>query len=174
MSAKDKKALVMKRKKGRFNKGGLFGAMMADSDSNDSDEEEDDDEGNRDVAASNSEISNCGKINNASKKKKKRKNKKKNKNNHGYDDNDDAFLDAAVATNAKEAAKVKNKETLTSTIKVEDAVDGSSNIITLILSVLSLILSVLSQYIIPMILAVLTWLVTVLFGNKSKKKNKLT
>jgi len=176
MSAKDKKALMMKKKKNRLNKGGLFGAMMADSDSNDSDEEEDDDD-NRGVSSniemsrasptgntsSNLEICNSGKIANASKKKNKRKSRKKNKNNHGHDYNDDAFLDAAVAASAKEAAKVMDKET--STVKVDDTIDGRLNIITLILSVLS-------QYIIPIILAVLTWLVTIMFGNKSKKQKK--
>jgi len=175
MSAKDKKELVKKRKKGRLNEGGLFGAMMAD----DSDEEEDDDDDNRDVTsnvvttrasptgktASNLEISNSCKVTNTSKKKKKRKNKNKNINKHGHGYNDDAFLDAAVAANAKEAAKVRNKETSTSIVKVEDTIDGGSNIITLILSVIS-------KYIIPMILAVLTWLATILFGNNSNKKKK--
>jgi hypothetical protein len=176
VSAKDKK-----KKKSRGNKGGdVFSAMMADSDSDDeSDDEEEDDDDNPYVASdvetsptekttTNVEVGNSGKTatNASSKKKKNRNKKKKNKNN------DDAFLDAAVAANvkvAKEVADVKNK-TSTSNVKVEGAVaDGSSNVVTLILSVIT-------EYTIPMILAVLTWLVTILFGNnksnKSKKKKK--
>ena len=173
VSAKDKK----KKKSGQNKGGDIFSAMMADSDSDESDDDEEDDDDNPDdtsdvetsstgiTSTKNLKVGNSGKTttNASSKKKKNRNKKKKNKNN------DDAFLDAAVAANvkaAKEAAEVKNK-TSTSNAKVEDAIDdGSSNVIALTLSVIT-------EYIIPMILAVLTWFVTTLFGNnKSKNKKK--
>mmetsp|Transcript_20800 Transcript_20800/g.48964 ORF Transcript_20800/g.48964 Transcript_20800/m.48964 type:complete len:588 (+) Transcript_20800:96-1859(+) len=171
MSGKNKK-----KKKGGMNKGDLFGAMMADSDS-DSEEEESNDTRNvtsldrvntsgatSDVTTSSGVANDSGGTTAASKKKNKKKKKKKNK--HG--DADDAILDAAVAANT-EALKKKTKTkdgTSVSETKVED---GKSDIVSNLFSILFLTLT---EFIIPIILAIFTWLATTLFGSNKKKKKK--
>ena len=180
MSGKEKK-----KKKGRVNKGDLFSAMMADSDSESESEEENDDgrdatspdpvDTNRvtcSVTTSTGSVSNTGATANASKKKKKKK-KNKNKSNSKNDDNDDAFLDAAVAANTDASKEESKANDETSSSEAKEEVGKLDNVS----SVLCFLFAALTQYIIPIILAILkslaTTVATTLFGtkkNKSKKK----
>jgi len=147
MSSKGKKS------KSR-NKGDLFGAMMADSDS-DSDEEEGTDSHTSSAPSSKSTTTDATNSNEAKDMKKKSKKKKKKKRGGNHQNDDDAFLDEAVAAN--NVASEKEKKT--------DDVESSNAV--------SFIVSTIMEVIIPFILTIVMWFVTLLFGkNKNTKRKK--
>eukprot|EP00536_Pseudo-nitzschia_multiseries_P015063 jgi/Psemu1/298907/fgenesh1_pm.814_\ len=173
MSGKDKK-----KKKGRLNKGDLFGAMMADSDS-DSEEEnsvdqnvtspdqEDTSRVTTNVTSSSGVGNDNGRTNTASKKKnKKKKNKNKSKNKNKNDDDENAIIDAAVAANA-EASKEKSKTKDENSMSEAKAEDGKLDSFFFFLYV------ALTEYIIPTILGIMTWLATTLFGSTKKASRRV-
>ena len=139
MSSKGKKS------KSR-NKGDLFGAMMADSDS-DSDEEEGTDSHTSSAPSSKSTTTDANNSNEAKDMKKKSKKKKKKKRGGNHQNDDDAFLDEAVAAN--NVASEKEKKT--------DDVESSNAV--------SFIVSTIMEVIIPFILTILMWLGLTIFIN---------
>uniref|UniRef100_A0A7S0F815 Uncharacterized protein n=1 Tax=Pseudo-nitzschia arenysensis TaxID=697910 RepID=A0A7S0F815_9STRA len=153
-----------KNKVGSLNKGDLFGAMMADSDS---DSEEDGDEsvekradvGSQSAAKSlstNSQPSTESTTGGGGSSKRKKKKKKTKSKTTQYDD--DKVLDAAVAANHAPSKKEEDKNELQQS--------GGNGLV-----ILSFLLSVITEWIIPFVLALLVWLAELLFG-KSKKKKK--
>ncbi len=152
-----------KTKVGSLNKGDLFGAMMADSDS---DSEEDGDESvekRADVSqnvekslSKNRQPSADGVTSGGGSSKRKMK-KKKNKFKTTQHD-DDKVLNAAVAANHASTKKEDDKNELQQS-------EGKS------LAIASFILSAITEWIIPFVLALIVWLAELLFG-KSKKKKK--
>ena len=150
--------MVGKKNKPKRNKGDVFGAMMADSDS-DSDEEKSFE--NRDCASllldTNNppkKLPNILRTTNSSGSNKK---KKKKKNKHKNQDDDDIVLDAAVAANNTGSKKEIDA-------KIERKPDGGFDII-------SFLVSVITEWIIPIVVAIFVWLAGLIFG-KSKKKKK--
>jgi hypothetical protein len=148
-----------KKKKKKLNKGDVFGAMTMDSDSEDEEEAEDhaaDDEeeeeadepgGNGIVATSSS--------NNTTATTSNKKKKKKKKGKKGQDD-DDAHLTSIIAENAKLTQKKKADE------KDEE---GNANALVQVISFIQ-------EYIWPLLVALLVWLIGLLFGTNKKKKRK--
>ncbi len=157
-----------KKKKGKvgsLNKGDLFGAMMADSDSDEDDDDDDDDGENVEIRgdaspkvekklSANSQPSTAATGGGSSKRKKKKK-KKKSKTNG---DDDDMVLDAALAAN-NAASKKENDD------KEEMKTAGGFDI-------LSFLLSIITEWIFPIVLAILMWLAELVFGKSKKKKKK--
>jgi len=154
---------VKKSKKTSLSKGDVFGALMADSDS----DEEEGDENRADTSSdlhtslAPSSPSAAAGVSNSSrtnKRIKKKKNKNKKTSNKSRQGDDGLFLDAAVAANnaaSKKEAKAKE----------ERKSDVGFNVI-------SFLLLVITEWIIPIILAILMWFAAALFGkSKNKKKN---
>lgn len=144
-----------KKSKGR-SKGDVFGAMMADSDS---DEEEGPDNYVDTSLEPNSPPSSAGVTKSGGpNKRKKKKKKQKAKGDTNYQGDDDAVLDAAVAANNA----LSKKETKA---KEEQKSDAG-------FAITSFLLSATTEWLIPFISAVLMWLVAFLFGTKKKNKKK--
>ncbi len=157
-----------KKKKPKGKSLDVFGAMMADSDS-DSDEDESFNDRNttsREVennSAQNNQPSNArttssGAKNVGADKKKKKKKKKGKSKTAGPQDDDDTLLDAAVAANN---ARSKNEK---DDVQIARKADGGFDI-------LSFLLVAITDWIIPMLMAIFVWLAGFLFG-KSKNKRK--
>jgi hypothetical protein len=164
MVAKGAAGKFKKSKVGSRNKGDVFGAMMADSDS-DSDEEEENGYKNRvdprpDLnpgLAKGSPPASTGGTNSGGTNKKNKKKKKKNKakGDKLRQGDDDVLLETAVAS----------KET-----KAND--ERKSNIF---FDLISFLFIVITEWIIPFLLAVVVWFASFLFGtgkSKNKKKKK--
>ena len=154
-----------KKKKSKGKSVDVFGAMMADSDS-DSDEDESFDNrnatslevdvnGGQNDQPSNVQTTNRGANNGGSKKKKKKK-KGKSKTT-GRQDDDDTILDAAIAANN---GGTKNEKEAQIARKADDGFD-----------IISLFSVAVTDWIIPMVMAIFVWLAGFLFG-KSKNKRK--
>ena len=123
--------------------------------------------------------------NNNTSNKNKKKNKKKNKNSKGGGNNnnydDDAFLNAAVAANKKAAKKIRKHEEnevendndgVDGKIKLLSSEAGTATTATTSNNVFLIVFSLITEYLIPIIVAVLTWLVTMVFGKSKKNNNK--
>ena len=154
-----------KKSKLGSNGGGLFGAMMATSDSDsESDEGEFETSRNRmDTRPSPSSTTTptaepppTGDTNKSgcTSKKQRKKKKAKNKPKGGYQGSDDALLDAAVAANNSGKKDQKDK-----------TADGDSNIFKFLWLILT-------EWIIPFFMAILTWIVALFFGKGKTKKKK--
>jgi len=157
------------KKKSKNRSVDVFGAMMADSDS---DEEEEEGTENRVDASPDLDTSPAPsspsistgvtqtQSGGTSKKNKKKKNKNKAKGGKRRQGDDDALLDAAVAANNK--ASKKEKETKA---KEEEKLDLGSGFI-------SFLLTSITEWIIPLILAIIMWFAAFLFGKSKNKKKK--
>jgi hypothetical protein len=198
MSHQQKKEAALKKKKSRMHRGDVFGAMMVDDSDDDDDksgdgEEEGDDDGknnhNKGEGDDDDDVSNSDKdekddeetahgdntnqpkvrgttTSSAQNKKKKQHRKaKKGKSRGGYDviasDDEDAVLSRAYAESMA-AAKTKLEQEQLS--KAEE-------------TAITRTFSFLRVHILPLIMALLTWMVTMMLGSKgtianTKKKTK--
>jgi hypothetical protein len=139
----------------------VFGALMADSD----EEEEEGTENRVDTSpdldtslAPSSPSITAGVTQSGGTNKKNKKKKNKMKGGKRRQGDDDALLDAAVAANnaaSKKEAKAKEEEKL----------DLGSGVI-------SFLLSAITEWIFPLILAIFMWFAAFLFGKSKNKKNK--
>ena len=152
-----------KKKKGKG--GAVFAAMMMNSDSDDEDEdesvdgnnEEEEEEEKVDVSASNKDEG-ATPVASAKKKSRNKKKKKKKKGGgsgggqgHEISAEEDRALEVAVAQNAKDEDDSEKDEEQTAVARV---------------------FSFVATYIIPLIVAVLTWIFGLIFGKPKKSKKK--
>jgi len=150
---------LKKSKKKSQNKGDVFAALMADSDSGSDEEEGYENLVDTNLGPSNpSDITDVTKTRRTSKRNKKKKSKNKAKCDRSCQNDEDVFLDAAVAANNAASKKEVNA--------IEERKPDIG------FDVASFLLSVITEWIIPFTLAILIRFVAFLFGkSKTKKKN---
>lgn len=168
MSSKDKKAQALQSKKAKMKKGDVFGAMMMDSDSDDSDSDEVSTPHIQKATAPNATLSSSiptdtqPSISLPSSNNAPHSNadhgKRKKKKNKGKASGEDAAMNAAISVNAKSSEQ--------GSASGRDQQHKNTN------SIMATMLQVLQEYLIPFILVILTWILSLFLGNNNKKKQR--
>jgi hypothetical protein len=163
MSTKDKKAQALQSKKNKLKKGDVFGAaaavMMMDDEDDGESGSSDGEQENSGIVSSQSKFSypTPGTTQSSSRYKKKSKGKKGGGiRANGDGDDDNAILDAVVSANQKALSGAQLKEREAN--KKRNA-DGG-------------VLSTLLDILLPFLMAILTWLASLVLGSSSKSAKK--